>query len=310
MLPPDLYLVEHDYPMEFAEELISKLGKAPIVKVDDPIWDKLVSSREAAIGVFRQHLASSFLEKKTKEIKPVPELGHIIGDSEVMMELKSKIKKYAASDKPVLILGETGTGKELVAQAVHDLSPRKEKPFIVQNCAAIPMTLAESEFMGSVRGAYTGASDRQGLFYEADAGTLFLDEIGDLEKEIQVKFLRVLETGDYRRIGSAASQHTNFRLVCATNRDLKAMVKQGTFREDLYHRINTLILRLPPLKERGNDVFVLAQHFYPDLDMTDAAWTWLRQYAWPGNIRELKAVLDRAVMDAEGETITLNHLKE
>ncbi|WP_274423825.1 phosphoenolpyruvate hydrolase family protein [Chelativorans sp. YIM 93263] len=242
----------------------------------------------------------------------------LIGRSAALTDVVHRIERFADVDLTVLVLGANGTGKELVAQALHDTGPRRNGPLVPVNCAAIPRDLLESELFGYEKGAFTGAhQSRAGRFEEAQGGTLFLDEIGDLEPQLQAKLLRVLETGSFHRLGSSAARHTDARIVCATNRDLKAMVEEGTFRADLYYRLNRIEIEVPPLSARMEDLPLLVQHFLetsirrirPDVRNIDGdALRALMGYAWPGNVRELRNVLERAAILCEGERITRRDL--
>lgn len=237
----------------------------------------------------------------------------IIGSCEPMQLLFKKIGKVAPTNATVLILGESGTGKELVARAIHDQSQRHQAPMVSVNCAAIPETLIESELFGHEKGAFTGANTaRQGLIEAADGGTLFLDEIGELPLEAQARLLRVLQESEIRRVGSVQSQKVNVRLVAATHRNLKDMAAQGKFREDLYYRLNVVELRLPPLRERGEDVIEIAQAMLkraaekaqqPEIHFSNEALTAIHQYRWPGNVRELENAIERAVILADDNVI-------
>jgi len=237
----------------------------------------------------------------------------IIGSCAAMQELYSKIRKVAPTDSNVLVQGESGTGKELVARALHNLSKRAKAPLISVNCAAIPETLIESELFGHEKGAFTGASaGRAGLVEAADGGTLFLDEIGELPLEAQARLLRVLQEGEIRRVGSVQSQKVDVRLIAATHRDLKTLAKTGQFREDLYYRLHVIALKLPALRERGNDVLEIAQAFlvrqytrmgYEPLHFAHDAEQAIRHYPWPGNVRELENAIERAVILCEGTEI-------
>jgi len=235
----------------------------------------------------------------------------MIGSSPEMQELYSKIHKIAPTSATVLINGETGTGKELVAQALHNQSPRKESALICVNCAAIPDTLIEAELFGHEKGAFTGAAtNREGLVSAADKGTLFLDEIGELPLEAQARLLRVLQEGEVRPIGSTESRKVDVRLIAATHRDLGRLAREGAFREDLYFRINVLQLKLPPLRNRGKDILTLAETFVarfcaeinkPPLSLSPEAIQVITTYSWPGNIRELENAIQRAVILCEDE---------
>jgi DNA-binding NtrC family response regulator len=229
--------------------------------------------------------------------------GMLIGRAPAMAEVYKLIAKATAVDSPVLITGESGTGKELVARSLHTYSARKAKKFVPVNCPAIPEHLLESEFFGHIRGAFTGAvADNVGLFREADGGTLFLDEIADLPLPLQSKLLRVLEDSQVRPVGSDKFYKVDVRFIAATNRPLAAMVKEGTFREDLYYRINGVQIRVPALRERKEDIELLAAHYISllsqknkrEIILTQAASDALKQYSWPGNVRELVRELERA----------------
>ena len=238
----------------------------------------------------------------------------IIGNCAPMQDLFSKIRKVAPTDSTVLIQGESGTGKELVARALHNFSRRAKAPMISVNCAAIPESLIESELFGHEKGAFTGASaGRAGLVEAADGGTLFLDEIGELPLEAQARLLRVLQEGEIRRVGSVQSQKVDVRLIAATHRDLKSLAKIGQFREDLYYRLNVIALRLPALRERGDDVLEIARAFLQrqctqmareGLHFSFEAEQAIAQYNWPGNVRELENAIERAVILCEGGEIS------
>jgi len=241
-----------------------------------------------------------------------------VGNSAAMQRVFKLIDKVAAGKTSVVITGESGTGKEMVARAIHGASPRNDRPFIAVNCSAIPATLIESEIFGHERGAFTGAdARRQGCFELADGGTLFLDEVGEMPLELQAKFLRVLEEGTLRRLGGKSEIRVDVRVICATNRDLKEMVREGRFREDLFFRLNVFHIELPSLKERREDVPLLVQHFV-DRFAADSgkkvrgasqdALQALQAYSWPGNIRELRNTIERAVILCDGELIEREHL--
>ncbi len=237
----------------------------------------------------------------------------LIGSSPAMERVKTLIDKIAPTDSTVLVLGETGTGKELVARRVHDLSERASAPFVAVNCGALPENLVESEFFGHKKGAFTGAdSARKGLFEVANGGTLFLDELGELDKSMQVKLLRFLESGEVRRVGENDAFTVDVRVVCATNRDLQEMVNEGTFREDLFFRVNTFEIYLPPLRERREDIpelarFLIARHLrrpaVPEGILTQETLDVLQTHTWSGNIRELANALEHAVILSGGRPI-------
>jgi len=258
------------------------------------------------------------LEKQNQvlkqEIQKVHPTNGIIGSCAPMQDLFKKIGKVSPTDATVLILGESGTGKELVARAIHEQSNRSDAQLISVNCAAIPETLIESELFGHEKGAFTGATAvRQGLVEAADGGTLFLDEIGELPLEAQARLLRVLQESEIRRVGSVQSKKVNVRLVAATHRNLKELAKKGEFREDLYYRLNVVELKLPPLRDRGDDVIELAQKLLeraceklnrPLLSFSNQCERDIKRYPWPGNVRELENAVERAVILNDGEPIT------
>jgi len=230
----------------------------------------------------------------------------ILGDSKGMKRVYSTMKKVAPSDITVFIQGETGTGKELVAQAIHSISPRSDHPLITVNCAAIPKELIESELFGHEKGAFTGAtSTREGKFQMAHGGTIFLDEIGDMSLDTQAKILRVLEEKELQRVGGTKIIKVDVRIIAATNKDLGKAVEVGAFREDLYYRLNVVPLKLPPLRERKKDIIPLAEHFMAGgvKKISSRAKRLLLAYDWPGNVRELKNCIERAVILGDGEVI-------
>lgn len=242
----------------------------------------------------------------------------IIGSSPAMRSLIATMKQIAPSNIPVLITGESGVGKELIAQALHNNSNRAKQHFVPLNCAGLSESILEDELFGHVKGAFTGADrDRQGRFEYADGGTLFLDEVGDMPVLMQAKLLRVLESGEVVRLGSNEPKHVSVRLISATNRDLGDMVKQGQFREDLFFRIKGVELRLPPLRERREDIPQLVNHFLrhyaqqsdkPAPQPTEETMTQLVQYAWPGNVRQLMNATQNMVVVADGDKLEPRHL--
>ena len=238
----------------------------------------------------------------------------IVGDSPAMQAVSSQLQKAAPTETTVLLLGESGTGKELFARAIHHLSARSEQAFVALNCAAIPESLVENELFGHERGAFTGAGNRKiGKIELAQRGTLFLDEIGELPLASQAKLLRVLEERRFERVGGTQPIDVDVRIVVATNRDLSARLREKLFREDLYFRISAVPLTIPPLRDRGDDLFLLADHFLekftrefgkPSLSLDPEARRRLREYSWPGNVRELQNALERAVILADGDEIS------
>ncbi len=245
---------------------------------------------------------------------------NIVGESPEMQSIFKTIRQVAPSRATVLISGESGTGKEMVAAAVHQASPRVSKPFVKLHCAALAETLLESELFGHERGSFTGADRRRlGRFEEADGGTLFLDEIGEISPATQVKLLRVLQEHEFERVGGNQSIKVDVRLIAATNRELSQMVKEGTFREDLYYRLNVINLRMPTLRERVDDIPALAAHFLTRYAkenektierISDQALAVLRKYPWRGNVRELENVIERAVVLSDGSSLEVKHLPQ
>jgi two-component system response regulator HydG len=243
---------------------------------------------------------------------------NIVGSSQEMQSVFKSIAQVAPSRATVLLTGESGTGKELVAAAIHHRSPRAGRPFVRLHCAALAETLLESELFGHERGAYTGADRRrEGRFEQADGGTHFLDESGEISQSTQVKLLRVLQEREFERVGSNQTLHVDVRVIAATNKDLRHLVDEGRFREDLYYRLNVINIRLPSLRERGADVAPLAMHFlrrYSEENgksierISDAALTQLVRYDWPGNVRELENVIERAVVLCDASAVGSEHL--
>jgi PAS domain S-box-containing protein len=302
-------------------------------------WDKSVFPAEATISRFtnrgqdfhtvilrnvderlaaerRIALLAEETEYLRESVRELAGMGDMLGASPAMKELFESVKRVAVTDATVLIFGETGTGKELIARSIHQAGARKDKPLVRVNCAAIPGALIESEFFGHERGAFTGATARRdGRFALADGGTIFLDEVGELPLDLQAKLLRVLQEGEFEPLGSARTRKVNVRVVAATNRDLGAMAREGKFREDLFYRLNVFPLRVPPLRERGDDVALLARAFterfarrmgrrleplHPD------DFRRLQDYPWPGNVRELQNVIERALIQSASARLDLN----
>ncbi len=240
------------------------------------------------------------------------------GESATYRAMAQRVRRVARTHLPVLIRGETGAGKERVAQAIHDLGPRRERPFVAVNCAAIPAELIEAELFGVVRGGFTGADrDRPGLFVEADSGTLFLDELAEMPGAMQAKLLRVLETGDLRPVGGRRVARPDVRIVAATHRDLHGLARDGQFREDLLFRLAVAEVRVPPLRDRFDDLPRIVTELIPRLEqelggrqlrLTPGAWRFLRHHDWPGNVRELHACLARASLISDDEILEDRHL--
>ena len=246
------------------------------------------------------------------------DFGNIIGDSAALREVLSKVEQVASTSSTVLLRGETGTGKELVAHAIHINSPREEKPFVRVNCAALAPGVLESELFGHEKGSFTGAVERRhGRFELADGGTLFLDEVGDLPMEVQIKLLRTLQEREFERVGGHETIKVDVRVVSATNRNLEKMIEEGEFREDLYYRLNVFPINLPPLRDRLDDLPVLVTHFItkfarqmgvPVAGASSDALQKLREYNWPGNVRELENIIERGMILAKGAQIVAAHL--
>ena len=269
--------------------------------------------------ILRLHIAFERMRLKTEcsrlreKLQQEVRYQNIVGESEPIKQLLKTIARVAEYKSTVLIQGEGGTGKELVARAIHNLSSRRDKPFVAVNCGAIPENLLESELFGYVRGAFTDAyRNKSGLFEEADGGTLFLDEIGELPLGLQVKLLRVLQEEEIRRVGENQPRKVDVRVLAATIRDLGNEVRAGRFREDLFYRLNVLTVRVPPLRERQEDIPLLVEHFLKRCNqklgtsvksVDPAAMRMLVEYQWPGNVRELENLIERAVVLCDGDTI-------
>ena len=278
---------------------------------------------DKAIGETRRDSAMSYYQKRDAQNAA---LGGLLGESAPMLALKRTISQLGLAESQmrdgdgpaVLVLGETGTGKEVVARALHFNGPRRDKPFVELNCAALPAQLLESELFGHERGAFTDARERKlGMVETAEGGTLFLDEIGDMDIALQAKLLKLLEEKTVRRLGSLREQRVNVRIVAATHRPLVALVRDGRFRADLYFRLGVVQLHLPPLRERGADILMLARHFLqhhaarygkPAPVLAESAQTALLEYTWPGNVRELRNMIEQAVLLNTGNTITAPQL--
>lgn len=273
-------------------------------------------SRQALIQVLQNALPSARAEFPIDPaLKSMPKTERLIGQSECMRQVFKKIGMATATEATILILGETGTGKELVAKALHQNSLRAQGPFVAVNCAAIPADLMESELFGHVKGAFTGAiADRKGYLREATGGTLFLDEIGDMPLALQAKILRVLEAREFCPVGSQSLLALDVRIVAATHQDLPEAVKQGRFREDLWYRLQVMPILMPPLRERGTDIVLLAQHFLERhaagqvKRLTEHAALKLAQHSWPGNVRELRNTMERAVILSHHDWIDATHI--
>jgi len=284
-----------------------------LAKPVDP--DHLLLMVERAITQRRILTEYTLLKEELAERRGAP---RIIGEDAKLRQVIQQLHRAAATDTTVLLEGESGTGKELFARAVHAVSPRADGPFVAINCAAIPETLLETELFGHEKGAFTGAAARKpGRFELAHRGTLFLDEIGDLPLPLQAKILRAIEEKRFERVGGTQSLHVDVRVVAATNRNLKARVAERQFREDLYFRLSVFPIQIPPLRERTDDVMILARHFIDrfcrdlnkkPLTLSPGTLEELRAYAWPGNVRELQNCIERAVILCDGDAIQSRHL--
>ena len=315
--------------LEFLEEIKSAGVKAPVILIsgqaniemavratklgaldflEKPLsTDKLLVTVENALRLSR-------LEDENRELKRRLGKHQLVGSGSAMKKLLAQIDRVAGSETRVCILGETGTGKELVARAIHDRSQRRDMPFITLNCAAVPAELIESELFGHEKGAFTGAAGRHiGKFEQAEGGTLFLDEIGDMPVSMQAKLLRVLEESEIERVGGERPVKVNVRVVVATHRNLEELVAQNTFRRDLFHRVYVFPLFLPSLRERPEDFAELLAHFarqlasqngWKEKEFAEDAIAMLQRYSWPGNVRELRNIVERLVLLGEGQKIS------
>jgi DNA-binding NtrC family response regulator len=269
-----------------------------------------------ALEAYRVKQANRTLEEKLKNLT---RFGDLIGQSEEMQSIYGTIEAAAPSNASMFIVGESGTGKELVARAIHDKSNRHKGPFIAINCAAFPREILENELFGHEKGAFTGAiNEKAGCFELADGGTLFLDEVAEMEPDIQVKFLRALEQRSFRRLGGKKEVHVDIRVVSATNKNIQRAIDEGKLRDDLYHRLAVIPLVLPPLRERRGDVRILAEAFLrrfaeengkPLKGFAPETLEFINSYRWPGNVRELKNAVERAVILARGDTVTLADMR-
>jgi DNA-binding NtrC family response regulator len=272
--------------------------------------DNLLVTLRRAFEHIRLLNENTILHKQLRDTIPLPD---IIGDHPKIREVYRVVNKIAPTSSTVLIYGESGTGKELVSRAIHELSPRRDNPFLAINCAAIPETLMESELFGHEKGSFTGATAREiGIFEAARSGTVFLDEIGEMSVAMQAKLLRAIQEKEIRRVGGKVNLPVDVRIISATNKDLESEIRSGKFREDLYYRLNVMRINLPPLRERGNDLPVLADFFLKKyrestglqvMSISKPALKLLMNYSWPGNVRQLESIIERGVMMAEGDSI-------
>ncbi len=284
------------------------------------VTERLRAERELRTALAENASLRKELERERdylrEEVHVAMNFGRIIGTSPALQKMLNQVEAVAETPASVLLLGESGVGKELVAHAIHTRSARADGPLVKVNCASIPKELFESEFFGHVKGAYTGAHrDRLGRFQLADGGTIFLDEVGEIPLELQGKLLRVLQENEFERVGDDVTRSVDVRVVAATNRNLEQLIVDGKFREDLFYRLSVFPVEVPPLRDRGEDIMQLAQHFLeraqsdfgrPELTLTQAQANNLRDYDWPGNVRELKNVIERAVILSPGNVLRLD----
>ena len=310
-VPQDFIARRWDHSVFPAEGTLSRFENR-----NETFYTLILRNSDERLEAERQiRLLTQETEYLREAVREMPGQGDLLGRSDCMQAVFDAIKRVAGTDSTVLITGETGTGKELVARSIHRASGRADKPLVLVNCAAIPANLIESELFGHERGAFTGAVNRrEGRFSLANGGTIFLDEVGELPPELQAKLLRVLQEGEFEPLGSSKTLKVNVRVVAATNRDLKRMCADGKFREDLYFRLHVFPIHIPPLRDRGRDVEQLASAFiqrfarrmgkriYP---LADDQFKRLRSYDWPGNVRELQNVIERAIILSSGSQLQL-----
>jgi formate hydrogenlyase transcriptional activator len=299
----------HDELEERVRERTADLGTANEQLVAS---EKALEERIREIEQLKERLHRENIYLK-EEIKLLGEHSEILGQSLAMKKILAQVEQVAHTDSTVLILGETGTGKELLARSIHKLSRRRDRPLVTVNCASLPPTLIESELFGRERGAYTGALTKMiGRFEIADGSTLFLDEIGEIPLELQSKLLRVLEEGNFERLGSTKTVHVDVRIIAATNRDIAREVKEGRFRTDLYYRLNVFPIVIPPLRERPEDIPLMVWAFIKEFqkkmgkeieNISKKSMESLQSYSWPGNVRELRNVLEHAMIVTSGKTL-------
>jgi len=298
------------------ETAIEAMGAGAYYFVNKPVeMDMLALTLDRAV---RQRELQEKVKILSQAVEQSKRFGDLLGSSQPMRQLYEQLSRIAETDASILVTGQSGTGKELVARAIHDRSRRRDCPFVAINCAALPETLLESELFGHAKGAFTDArADRRGLFLQAEKGSLFLDEIGDFPMAVQAKMLRALEGRTVRPVGGDEEVPFDVRLITATNRDLESAVEEGRFREDLYFRINVIQVDMPPLQTRGSDILLLAQHFVERFassagkavaGLSDAVAEKLLAYSWPGNVRELRNVMERAVALTRYDKIAVDDL--
>jgi PAS domain S-box-containing protein len=306
----DLHRDGRRIPVEITNAVIEAEGERLVFSIVRDISERKPAEEAARHLQVRLQAEKAYLRG---QMQPDPTHPKIIGRSDALERALTQVRQVAATDATVLLLGETGTGKELLAAAIHDLSPRRDRPMIKVNCAALPITLVESELFGHEKGAYTGAlSSQVGRFELADGSTMFLDEIGELPVETQGKLLRVMQEGCFERLGSPRTLRVQVRIVAATSRDLARMVANGSFRKDLYYRLNVFPIQIPPLRERRDDIPLLVWSFVEELggrmgksvdSISPQSLAALQHHAWPGNIRELRNAVERALITCQGATL-------
>ncbi len=338
--PPDLMLLDLHLPDLHGFQVLDAVGGLPrrpatvVITAESSVETAVEAMRRNAVDfvpkpfsparvlkTIHHALEASALQQEMKTIDRDlgrRGMGPLVGASPAMLRVYRMVEKVASSSASVFITGESGTGKDVVARAIHDASPRARKAFVPLNCGAIPKDLMESELFGHVKGAFTGATaDRPGAARKADGGTLFLDELGEMEINLQSKLLRFIQTGDVQAVGANEYSCVNVRFICATNRDPDGAVADGLLREDLYYRLNVLQIHLPPLRERGQDILALARHFLTNFsaeegkafrDFDGETEAVLMAHPWPGNVREMQNIIRRIIVMNDGETVTASML--
>lgn len=328
---PEIILVGNNLPDIHGSEILRKITAIyrhpPVIMVSDSVEIAAItdSIRMGAHDYIKKpieikRLKTSIMSalqykaaRESDEEEEHPALASVIGRSDQMMRVKQQVARYAPSDHPILLTGESGTDKEVIAAAIHHISCRSNGPFLAINCGAVPQSLINTELFGSEKGAYTDAVLRPGSFEQANGGTLFLDEIGEMDAAVQVHLLRVIESKEIIRVGGVRRIRTDTRIITATNKDLRKAIQAKEFRQDLYFRINTLEINIPPLRERTTDIPALVKHFIEksgnrEYVMSVGAMQKLYGHSWPGNIRELKATIERALLHCDGHQIDSKHI--
>ena len=331
----DLILTDLKLPgmdgLELLEKLKAQNSRTPVVVMSafSTVENAVEAMKRGAVDFLRKpfsldHLSVvvekalevSKLRDENRELREALgqryQFENIIGSSPAMQEIFATIMRVAPTRATVLLAGESGVGKDMIARAIHQHSPRKDRPFVKINCTAIPENLMESELFGYEKGAFTGANiSKPGKFEQANTGTVMLDEIGDVPASVQVKLLRILQEREFERLGSNKTQQTDVRVIAATNVDLRAALEQGTFREDLYYRLNVVPMNIPPLRERKDDIPYLVEHFAKKFngEISEGAMERLVSYHWPGNVRELENVIERSILLAKGPMVEADDVK-